>query len=50
MALLISPVMPETSKKILEALNLNKSEQNWLNSKVQLKTQKPLFPKLETGV
>jgi methionyl-tRNA synthetase len=49
-ALLISPVMPETSQKILEALSLNKPEQNWLNSKVQLKTQKPLFPKLETGV
>jgi len=49
-ALLISPVTPETSQKILEALGLNKLEQNWLNSKVQLKTQKPLFPRLEARI
>jgi methionyl-tRNA synthetase len=42
--------MPQTSQKILEALGLNKLEHNWLNSKVQLKTQKPLFPRLEARI
>ena len=46
-ALLLSPVMPETSKKILQALCLNVPEQDWLNLKVQLKAREPLFPKLE---
>jgi methionyl-tRNA synthetase len=49
-SLLLSPVMPETSQKILEALNLNTLEQNWLNSKVQLKTRELLFPKLESRI
>ncbi|MDQ5882743.1 MAG: methionyl-tRNA synthetase [Patescibacteria group bacterium] len=46
-ALLIAPVMPETSEKILEALQLkNLTETNWHNLKVSLKTGIPLFPKL----
>ena len=47
-ALLIAPVMPETSEKLLEALQLkNLAETNWQNLKVQLKSQEPLFPKLQ---
>ena len=47
-ALSIAPVMPETSEKLLEALQLkNLAETNWQNLKVQLKSQEPLFPKLQ---
>ncbi|MGB9763177.1 MAG: methionine--tRNA ligase [Minisyncoccia bacterium] len=46
-AVLLSPVMPQTSQKILQALCLNVPEQNWFNLKVQLKIRKPLFPQLE---
>lgn len=46
-ALLIRPVMPDTSEKILLALQLNNStEAEWQNSKVQLKAVEPLFPKI----
>jgi methionyl-tRNA synthetase len=46
-AVLLSPVMPQTSQKILQALCLDVPEQNWFNLKVQLKIRKPLFPQLE---
>jgi len=50
-ALLIAPVMPETSKKILEDLGLKDvSEKEWANLKVQLKAREPLFPKLESRI
>ena len=46
-ALLIAPVMPETSDKILASLGFkNISEKDWQNLKVSLKTGIPLFPKL----
>ena len=47
-ALLLNPVMPETSDKILASLGFkNISEKDWQNLKVQLKTREPLFPKLQ---
>ncbi|NMB92093.1 MAG: methionine--tRNA ligase [Parcubacteria group bacterium] len=45
-ALLIYPVMPETSQKILNLLSLNSRESEWHTFKVQLKTAPPLFPKI----
>jgi len=46
-ALLIAPMMPETSDKILASLGFkNISEKDWQNLKVSLKTGIPLFPKL----
>ena len=46
-ALLIAPVMPETSDKILASLGFkNISEKDWQNLKVSLKTGIPLLPKL----
>lgn len=46
-ALLLEPVMPITSQKILEALFLyNIPDKDWGNLKVLLKTTAPLFPKL----
>jgi len=48
-SLMISPAMPETSKKILEFLKLqNISKESWLSQKVLLKKQPPLFPKKES--
>ncbi|MGC8651141.1 MAG: methionine--tRNA ligase [Minisyncoccia bacterium] len=47
-ALLISPVMPQTSETILKELSLFSSNENdWPKLKVKLKISKPLFPKLE---
>ena len=46
-ALLLRPVMPETSDKILASLGFkNIPEKNWHNLKVQLKILEPLFPKI----
>jgi len=46
-ALLIAPMMPETSEKLLNSLGFkNISEKDWSNLKVSLKTGIPLFPKL----
>ena len=48
-SLMLSPIMPETSKKILEFLKLqNISKESWLSQKVLLKKQSPLFPKKES--
>jgi len=45
-SLMLSPIIPETSKKILEFLKLqNISKEDWLSQKVSLKKQAPLFPK-----
>ena len=50
-ALLLRPVMPETSKKILETLGLsNSKETEWKNLKVRLQIGEPLFPKLESRI
>ena len=47
-SLMLSPVMPRTSKKILEFLKLqNISKEDWLSQNVSLKKQSPLFPKKE---
>jgi len=46
-SLMLSPVMPETSQKILSKLSLiDISEKEWANLKVQLKAGEPLFPKI----
>lgn len=48
-SLMLSPIMPKTSKKILEFLRLqNISKENWSSQKVLLKKQSPLFPKKES--
>lgn len=45
-SLMLSPVMPQTSEKILKFLKLQEiSKQDWLSQKVQLEKQVPLFPK-----
>jgi len=45
-SLMLSPIMPETSKKILEFFKLqNISKEEWLSQNVLLKKQPPLFPK-----
>ena len=47
-SLMLSPVMPKTSEKILKFLKLQGiSKQDWLLQKVLLKKQTPLFPKLD---
>jgi len=46
-SLMISPAMPEISKKILEFFKLqNILKKDWLSQKVLLKKQPPLFPKI----
>lgn len=48
-SLMLSPAMPQTSKKILKFLKLQDiSKQDWLSQKVQLEKQVPLFPKKES--
>jgi methionyl-tRNA synthetase len=45
-SLMLLPVMPQTSEKILKFLKLQDiSKQDWLSQKVQLEKQVPLFPK-----
>ena len=45
-SLMLSPVMPQTSEKILKFLKLQDiSKENWLSQEVLLKKQQPLFPK-----
>lgn len=45
-SLMLSPVMPQTSEKILKFLKLQDiSKQDWLSQKISLKKQPPLFPK-----
>ena len=47
-ALMLSPVMPKTSEKILKSLKLQSaSKQNWLSQEVLLEKQSALFPKLD---
>jgi len=47
-ALMLSPVMPKTSEKILRFLKLQEiSKENWLSQKVVLKKQSALFPRLD---
>jgi len=47
-SLMLSPIMPETCKKILEFLKLqNIPKESWLSQKVLLRKQSPLFPKKE---
>jgi len=46
-ALLIMPVMPETSAKLLTCLGLKEVlEKDWLQLQVSLKIEPPLFPRL----
>ena len=47
-SLMLSPVMPKTSEKILRSLKLQSvSKQNWLSQEVLLEKQSALFPKLD---
>jgi len=47
-SLMLSPIMPKTSTKILEYLNLHDtSKEDWLSKLVLLKKQLPLFPRLD---
>jgi len=46
-SLMLSPVMPQISEKILKFLKLQDiSKQDWLSQKISLKKQPPLFPKI----
>ena len=47
-SLMLSPVMPKTSEKILKSLKLQGiSKQDWLSQEVLLEKQSALFPKLD---
>jgi len=47
-SLMLSPVMSQTSEKILKFLKLQDiSKQDWLSQKISLKKQPPLFPKIQ---
>lgn len=48
-SLMLSPIMPKTSEKILKFLKLQDIlKQDWLSQKISLKKQLPLFPKKES--